>query len=316
MVYTQRGWRHQQTELRFPAKVPESIGPKFQQRDLMSEFLTWRVGGQSLKTGRFPLLMGIVNVTPDSFSDGGQFIERDAAVEHALQLAEDGADILDVGGESTRPGSEPVDEAEELRRVVGVIETLRSQTDALISIDTTKSEVARQTLAAGADIVNDISGLTFDSAMPEVCASSDCGVICMHIKGTPQTMQDDPAYEDVVSDVSSFLSDRLSALEAAGIARERIATDPGIGFGKTAQHNVELLSNVAALRGLGRPVLIGHSRKRFLAKVLCRPVEERMFGTIGVAIGVAAQHADMIRVHDVRGTRDALLAWKAVTPGE
>lgn len=279
----------------------------------MSEIFTWQVGGRALETGRFPLLMGIVNVTPDSFSDGGQFIEQSAAVDHALQLAGEGADILDIGGESTRPGSESVSEDEELRRVVGVIKALRPQTDALISIDTTKSEVARQALAVGADIVNDISGLTFDPAMPDVCAGSDCGVICMHIKGTPQSMQDDPSYDDVVTEVSAFLSDRLASLESAGIARDRIATDPGIGFGKTAQHNVELLSNVAALRSLGRPVLIGHSRKRFLAKVLGRPVEERTSGTIGVAIGVAAQHADMIRVHDVRETRDALLAWKAVT---
>lgn len=282
----------------------------------MPDLLTWRVGGRTLQTGRFPLLMGIVNVTPDSFSDGGRFIERDAAVVHALQLAEDGADILDIGGESTRPGSEPVGEAEELRRVVGVVERLRPQTERLISIDTTKAEVARQAVAAGADIVNDISGLTFDAAMPEICADSDCGVICMHIKGTPQTMQDDPHYDDVVSDVTTFLSDRLSELESAGIARERIAIDPGIGFGKTAQHNVDLLSNAGTLRSLGRPVLIGHSRKRFLAKVLGRPVEERTFGTIGVAIGVAAQGADMIRVHDVRETRDALLAWHAIAGEE
>jgi len=281
----------------------------------MSELLHWKVGDRTLETGDFPLLMGIVNVTPDSFSDGGQFVDRNAAVDHALQLAEDGADILDIGGESTRPGSDLVSANEELRRVVGVIELLRTRTDRLISIDTTKSEVARRALAAGADIVNDISGLTFDAEMPEVCAASDCGVICMHIRGTPQTMQDDPQYDDVVADVSAFLASRLAALESAGISRERIATDPGIGFGKTAQHNVELLSHVADLRSLGRPVVIGHSRKRFLAKVLGRPVEERMFGTIGVAISVAAQGADMIRVHDVRETRDALLAWHATRPG-
>jgi len=281
----------------------------------MPELRQWRVGGRTLETGDFPLLMGIVNITPDSFSDGGQFIERNAAVDHALQLAEEGADILDVGGESTRPGSDPVSADEELRRVVGVIEVLRTRTDRLISIDTTKSEVARQALAAGADVVNDISGLTFDAAMLEVCADSDCGVICMHIRGTPQTMQDDPKYVDVVADVSAFLASQLNALESAGISRERIATDPGIGFGKTAQHNVDLLSNVDTLRSLGRPVLIGHSRKRFLSKVLGRPVEERMFGTIGVAISVAAQGADMIRVHDVRETRDALLAWHVTRPG-
>lgn len=260
--------------------------------------------------------MGIVNVTPDSFSDGGSFLERNAAVDHALQLAEEGADILDIGGESTRPGADPVSEAEELKRVVGVIESVRKSTDRLISIDTTKAEVARQSLAAGADIVNDISGLTFDPEIIPVCAESDCGVICMHIKGNPQTMQTEPFYEDVVSEVQIFLRTRLSVLEEAGISHERIVTDPGIGFGKTAQHNVELLSNIDALRSLNRPVLIGHSRKRFLAKVLGRPVEERTFGTIGVAIAVAAQGADMIRVHDVRETHDALLAWHTIATND
>ena len=279
-----------------------------------SDLRLWRVGDRLLELGTFPLLMGIVNVTPDSFSDGGQFLNRDAAIDHALQLAEDGADILDIGGESTRPGSDVVSEGDELRRVVDVVAQLRGRTDRLISIDTTKAEVARQCLAAGADIVNDISGLTFDPDMPGVCADSTCGVIAMHIKGTPQTMQSDPTYNDVVSEVCEFLASRLDALEEAGISRERLATDPGIGFGKTAQHNIELLSNVARLRAIGRPVLIGHSRKRFLAKVLGRSVEERLFGTIGVAVGVAAQRADMIRVHDVRETREVLLAWRAVLP--
>jgi dihydropteroate synthase len=259
--------------------------------------------------------MGIVNVTPDSFSDGGEFLATDAAVEHALQLAEDGADILDIGGESTRPGSEPVPVDEELRRVVGVIAKLRPQTGRLISIDTTKAEVARQSLAAGADIVNDISGLTFEPEIGDVCAESDCGVICMHILGTPQTMQKEPSYADVVSEVCAFLSDRLTDLESRGIARQRVVTDPGIGFGKTAQHNVELLSNIAGLRSLGRPVLIGHSRKRFLSNVLGRPVEERLAGTIGVAIAAASQSADILRVHDVRETKDALLAWHTILHG-
>lgn len=277
--------------------------------------LSWACNSRSLTLGRFPLVMGIVNVTPDSFSDGGEFLATDAAVEHALQLAEDGADILDIGGESTRPGSEPVSVDEELRRVVSVISKLRSQTDRLISIDTTKAEVARQSLAAGADIVNDISGLTFDPEIVDVCAESDCGVVCMHILGTPQTMQKEPYYENVVSEVCAFLSDRLTDLESRGIARQRLVTDPGIGFGKTAQHNVELLSNIAQLRSLGRPVLIGHSRKRFLAKVLGRPVEERLAGTIGVAIAAASQSADIIRVHDVRETKDALLAWHTLVNG-
>lgn len=277
--------------------------------------LTWSFGTHRWELGRFPLLMGIVNVTPDSFSDGGKFLNRDAAVQHALQLAADGADILDIGGESTRPGAANVSVDEELQRVVPVIERLRSQTDKLISIDTTKAAVARQALAAGADIVNDISGLTFDAEMIPVCAASDCGIIAMHIQGTPKTMQLNPTYEDVVAEVSQFLKDRLAAMQAAGIAQERVAFDPGIGFGKTAQHNVQLLANVNHLRSSGRPVLIGHSRKRFMSKVLGRPVDELSAGTLGVAIAVAAQGADIIRVHEVRETRDALLAWHTITHG-
>ena len=274
--------------------------------------LPWQCGDQTLQLGGFPLIMGIVNVTPDSFSDGGKFLERNAAVDHALKLVDNGADILDIGGESTRPNADRVSVAEELRRVVDVVAQVRQATDRLISIDTTKAEVARQALAAGANIVNDISGLTFEPEIVDVCAESDCGVICMHILGTPQTMQRDPHYDNVVTDVCDFLSTRLATLERSGIARDRVITDPGIGFGKTAQHNVDLLSNIGVLRELNRPVLIGHSRKRFLAKVLGRPVEERTFGTIGVAIAVAAQGADMIRVHDVHETRDALLAWHAI----
>ena len=275
----------------------------------------WKFGEHSLELGRFPLLMGIVNVTPDSFSDGGRFLARDAAVDQALKLAEDGADILDIGGESTRPGSEPVSLDEELRRVVDVVAELRRRTDRLVSVDTTKAEVARQALAAGADIVNDISGLQFDPQMVAVCAESGCGVIGMHIQGTPQTMQNEPHYDDVVSEVCDYLRNRLDVLESAGIPRERVVTDPGIGFGKTAQHNLELLSSIGQLRDVGRPVLIGHSRKRFLAKVLGRPVDERLAGTLGVAIGAAAQSADIIRVHDVRETRDALVAWHTVLTG-
>ena len=274
--------------------------------------LPWQCGDQTLQLGGFPLIMGIVNVTPDSFSDGGNFLERNAAVDHALKLADNGADILDIGGESTRPNADRVSVAEELRRVVDVVTQVRQATDRLISIDTTKAEVARQALAAGANIVNDISGLTFEPEIVDVCAESNCGVICMHILGTPQTMQRDPHYDNVVTDVCDFLSTRLAALERSGIARDRVVNDPGIGFGKTAQHNVDLLSNIGVLRKLDRPVLIGHSRKRFLARVLGRPVEERTFGTIGVAIAVAAQGADIIRVHDVRETRDALLAWHAI----
>jgi dihydropteroate synthase len=256
--------------------------------------------------------MGIINVTPDSFSDGGQFVSVTAAIDHALRLVDEGADILDIGGESTRPGATPVTLADELQRVVPVVRELARRTRVPISIDTTKAEVARQCLDAGAVIVNDISGLTLDAAMPRVCAESSCGVIVMHMQGTPQTMQLDPRYDDVVAEVSRYFSRRLDELETAGIARERIVLDPGIGFGKTAEHNLELLSHVAQLQQVGRPLLIGHSRKRFLKKILGREVEERNAGTLGVSLALAAQGTDLLRVHDVRATRDALLAWHTV----
>jgi dihydropteroate synthase len=273
---------------------------------------TWRIGEQTWSLGGFPRLMGIVNVTPDSFSDGGQFLECSTAVDHALRLVNEGADILDIGGESTRPGATPVSLQDELQRVVPVVRELARQTRVPISIDTTKAEVARRCLAEGAVIVNDISGLTFDAEMPRVCRESSCGVIVMHIQGTPQTMQVAPRYDDVVREVRDHFSERLRSLQEAGIDPERVVLDPGIGFGKTAVHNLELLSHVADLRGLGRPVLIGHSRKRFLKKVLGREIEERDAGTLGVSIALAAQKVDILRIHDVRATRDALLAWRTV----
>lgn len=278
-----------------------------------SEIRTWQFASRRFELGRFPLLMGIVNVTPDSFSDGGAWFSTEAAVERALQLAAEGADLLDIGGESTRPGAEPVPVDEELARVLPVVERLAAQATVPISIDTTKSEVARAALQAGASIVNDISGLTFDPQMPSVCRESDAGVVCMHIQGTPKTMQQNPQYENVVREICEYFEQRLAALEAAGIPRERIVLDPGIGFGKTADHNLEILSSIAAFRALGRPVLIGHSRKRFLKKILGRPLDEQSFGTVGVSLALALQPVDILRVHDVRATRDALLAFHAIT---
>lgn len=277
-----------------------------------SERLAWTFPGHRWTPIETPRLMGILNVTPDSFSDGGQWIAVESAVEHALKLIEDGAQILDIGGESTRPGSQPVPGDEQVRRVVPVIERLASLTQTPISIDTSNADVARRSLEAGAVVVNDITALTGDAEMPAVCAESRCGIIAMHMQGTPQTMQIDPRYDDVVSEVSHYLAQRIEALETQGITRERIVIDPGIGFGKTAQHNVELLANVQALHQLGRPVLIGHSRKGFLKKVLQRPVEERLAGTIGVAIAVAQLGADLIRVHDVAAVRDAIVAWRTI----
>jgi dihydropteroate synthase len=272
----------------------------------------WHVGGSVYEAPRVPRLMGIVNVTPDSFSDGRQFLDLEAAVAHALQLERDSADFLDIGGESTRPGAEPVPFDEERRRVIPVIAELARQTSLPISVDTTKAEIARLAIEAGAVIVNDISGLTFDPRMPAVCRDAGVGIVCMHIQGTPRTMQINPHYEDVVREVVTWFQQRLESLDAAGIPAGRVVLDPGIGFGKTAQHNLAILSNIAQFHALGRPVLIGHSRKRFLAKVLGRAVEERSAGTIGVSIALAAQSVDLLRVHDVAANRDAILGWRAV----
>lgn len=272
----------------------------------------WQFRESRIETGSFPLILGILNVTPDSFSDGGSATTIEVALQRARTLVEQGADILDIGGESTRPGAEAVSLEEELRRVVPVIEKISSELSVPISIDTTKSEVARQSLLAGASIVNDISGLQFDPRMPEVCAASGAGVICMHIQGSPQTMQQNPQYADVVAEVCEFLQTRLNSLEKQGIPAERVVLDPGIGFGKTAAHNLEILASISKFRALGRPVCVGHSRKRFLQKLLGRPVDERTFATVGISLALALQSTDIIRVHDVAATRDALLAWKAV----
>ncbi len=275
--------------------------------------LCWTLRTRDLTRQRLPLLMGILNVTPDSFSDGGQFNAMDQAVARALQMEADGADIIDIGGESTRPGSEGVTLDEELRRTIPVIRELAQKLRIPISIDTTKSEVARQALDAGAEIVNDISGLTFDHAMMDVCREADAGICLMHIQGTPQTMQQNPHYEDVVSEVSEFLQQQVDRCLMAGILAERMCVDPGIGFGKTADHNLQLLKAIPRLQAeLQRPVLIGHSRKRFLSKILGRSVEERESGTVGVSIALAQLGVDILRIHDVRCVRDALVAWDTI----
>lgn len=273
----------------------------------------WILRTRNLTRDKLPILMGILNVTPDSFSDGGQFNTVDLAVARGLAMEAEGADILDLGGESTRPGAEPVGTDEELRRTIPVIRRLAREVRIPISIDTTKSEVARQALDAGAEIVNDISGLTFDPDMLEICRQQDAGICVMHIQGTPQTMQLNPTYANVVAEVAEFLQQQVDRCLMAGIPPERMCIDPGIGFGKTAEHNLELLRSVSTLqRLLRRPVLIGHSRKRFLSKILGRPVEERLAGTIGIAIGLAAAGCDILRIHDVQPIRDALVAWQAL----
>lgn len=264
-----------------------------------------------LEFGKRPLVMGIVNVTPDSFSDGGKFFDPDRAIEHALQLVHDGADLLDVGGESTRPYSEPVSEAEELRRILPVVAAVCERTTAPVSIDTTKSAVAQAALQAGAEIINDVTGLAGDAQMLEVARSSGAAVCIMHMQGTPQTMQDQPMYRDVVADISEYLRGRMETLAGSGIDRNRICLDPGIGFGKTHQHNLTLLANLWRFHELRQPLLVGHSRKGFIAKLIGDKDADRTAGTLGVSCSLAAQGVQILRVHDVRAVRDALLLFES-----
>lgn len=250
--------------------------------------------------------MGILNVTPDSFSDGGTYADDKAAVRHGLEMADLGADIIDVGGESTRPGAEEVPEAEEIDRVIPVIEQLRQATDKLISVDTMKAGVARRALASGADIINDVSALTRDPAMAAVARETGAGVILMHMQGTPRTMQKQPAYEDVVADVSRMLAARVGALVDQGLDRATLAVDPGIGFGKTAEHNVQLLGNLPALTALHLPLVVGLSRKRFLGSITGRHVHDRLAGSLAALVFCVLNGAHVMRVHDVDASRDAV----------
>ncbi|WP_072387351.1 dihydropteroate synthase [Hyphomicrobium sp. CS1BSMeth3] len=264
-----------------------------------------------------PRLMGIVNVTPDSFSDGGAFSSAQAAIDHALQLEAEGADILDIGGESTRPGAHPVSIEEELARVIPVIEGLAGKTKALISIDTRKAEVMRRALAAGAHIINDVAALTYEPECLEVAAASNAPVILMHAQGDPRTMQAAPQYDDCLLDVCDWLEARLAACEAAGIPRDRLIIDPGIGFGKTLAHNLELLAGLTLLHGLGVPVLLGASRKSFIGMLTGeKDARHRVPGSIAAALAGASQGAQILRVHDVAETRQALTVWEAMRRGE
>jgi len=263
-----------------------------------------------------PLIMGIVNVTPDSFSDGGLYDKTEGAVMQAAELAKAGADIVDIGGESTRPGSDAVQEAEELARVVPVLEGL-SGFNAVISIDTRKARVARAGAQAGAKIFNDVSALTHDKGSLAAAAETGLAVVLMHAKGEPKTMQDDPRYDDVALEVYDYLASRIAAAEAAGIDRARIAADPGFGFGKTLAHNLAILANLSLLHGLGVPLLAGASRKRFIGGVGGGETPQaREPGSYAAAIAGAAQGAQLFRVHDVLGTRQALAVWQASAVGK
>ncbi|MEA2198613.1 MAG: dihydropteroate synthase [Solirubrobacteraceae bacterium] len=251
--------------------------------------------------------MGVINVTPDSFSDGGLYLDPALAVAHGLELAAEGAAILDVGGESTRPRSEPVPAPEELRRVLPVIEELvASGVEAQISVDTSKAAVAAAALAAGATMVNDVTAFRADPDIASLVAASGADCVLMHMLGTPRTMQDDPRYDDVVSEVKAFLEERIAYAVAAGVAEERILVDPGIGFGKTADHNLELINRLDELVALGRPVVVGTSRKSFLGRLTGRVTDDRLPGTIATNVLAYERGAQVFRVHDVGPVHDAL----------
>jgi dihydropteroate synthase len=267
----------------------------------------------NLRCGRFslplerPLVMGVVNITPDSFSDGGRYLDANAAIAHARAMIDEGVDLVDVGGESTRPGAAPVSEAEELARILPVVKELR---DYPVSVDTRHPNVMRAALEAGATMINDIEALTSPGALP-VVAQSDCAVCLMHKKGSPATMQEDPQYEDVVAEVRDYLAGRITACEAAGIARDRIVADPGFGFGKTVEHNLTLLKRLPELSSLGVPLLAGWSRKSSLGRITGRDTGERLAGSLAAALLALLAGARILRVHDVRETRDVVLVWEA-----
>ena len=267
---------------------------------------------RALRCNISPLVMGILNVTPDSFFDGGKHHTMEGALDHALRMIEEGADIIDIGGESTRPYADPVPEEEELRRIVPVIEALRASSGILISVDTYKAGVADAALRAGADIINDISGLTYDDAMAQVVARNDAWVVIMHIKGTPRNMQVDPHYDDVVVEISEFLRLQMDHAVRAGVDPEKIIIDPGIGFGKRVEDNLRILKMLGEFKKLGRPVLIGTSMKSFIGKVAGLPIEERVEGTLASLAVALMNGADILRVHDVKKAKKVLMTVKAV----
>lgn len=271
---------------------------------------------QLRRKNSIPFVMGVLNVTPDSFSDGGKWIDQEAAVKRALEMLKNGADVIDIGGESTRPGADPVPEAEELRRVVPVIKALREETAAKISIDTFKPAVARAAVEAGADIWNDVMALRYEGAV-ETAAELGVPVILMHMSGSPQNMQKNPQYEDVVSEVSDFLTERADIAMAKGVPADCIWLDPGIGFGKSLDHNLALMHDLDEVIGLGYPVLFGASRKRFIAALDDGADEtERLGGSLAAALRAAQAGVAMVRVHDVRMTVQALKVQAAIRKGK
>lgn len=270
-------------------------------------------GGRKLELSR-PLVMGVLNVTPDSFSDGGQFVNVDAAIQHALAMINEGADIIDIGGESTRPGADPVKTSEEIVRVEPVIAALRRESDICISIDTYKSSTARAALKAGADMVNDISALRMDSMMPTLLAESDVPVVLMHMKGEPKNMQASPVYDNCVDEIKQFFGERLAFCQEFGIVPDRIVLDPGIGFGKRLEDNLQILSSLDQFVELGQPILIGASRKSFINRLhqSNNPADSRLGGSVAAALAAVERGAAIVRVHDVAATVEALKVAEAI----
>ena len=265
----------------------------------------WQCRSRSLKLGERTLVMGILNVTPDSFSDGGHFVEPTAAVDHALEMVAQGADIIDIGGESTRPGADPVSTAEEIRRTVPIISRIREQSDIPLSIDTMKADVATEAVAAGAVIINDVSAFEADARMAEVAAETQAGVVLMHMKGTPRTMQANPDYGNVTEEVRDYMKSRINVAIRHGVARNRIVIDPGIGFGKSMEHNLKLLRGLPMLTECDYPLLVGVSRKSFIGQLTGRTIPaDRRAGSLGAAAWAVANGAHILRVHDVLDTCD------------
>lgn len=260
-----------------------------------------------------PLMMGVVNVTPDSFSDGGRYLDPEAAVAHALRLVEEGADLLDIGAESTRPGADPVDEAEERRRAIPVVAAVAKSVTVPISIDTSKASVAEAALDAGAVLVNDVTALRGDPAMVEVIARTGAGIVLMHMSGTPRTMQQNPCYEDVVGEVVAFFEERIRFAMSRGVVQKQIVLDPGIGFGKLLEHNLTLLAQLDRFTGLGCPLLVGVSRKAFLGQLVDRPVQERQWATAAAVAMAVERGAGILRVHDVRAMREVMQVTMAIS---
>ena len=274
--------------------------------------MIWRAGDRAWEFPRSPLIMGIVNVTPDSFSDGGQHATPEAAVAHALSLVAEGADILDIGGESTRPGAPAVSESEELARVIPVIEQLAGQTEAALSIDTQKPAVAEAAISAGAVIINDIAANRTEPQMWKIVAAARAGYVAMHMQGTPQTMQNAPEYTEVVAEVRAVFEERLERFTKAGLNAEQVMFDPGIGFGKTVEHNLALLAGLERFTNMKRPLLVGASRKSFIGRLTEAAVEDRLAGSLACACRAAEAGTAVLRVHDVKETIQALQIWTAI----